>query len=85
MDDHIVNDVLNLKPEFASKVIGALGSCVQATLGLIRHEAIETQTAQGFYILVRCYGVLFRIGASMELKRDGYVKTALPSIRDLSL
>lgn len=81
MDDHIVEDILRLKPEYGKKVSDLIGSCTEATLGLIRHEGIEAQTAQGFYILVRCYGVLYRIGASLELKRLGYKKTALPAIQ----
>ena len=77
MDDHILEDVLCLQPEYAKKVSGTVGSCVWSTLALIRHEAIEAQTAEGFYVLVRCYCVMFRIGASIELKRLGYSKVKL--------
>jgi len=76
MDDHIVNDILHLKSDDASKLARVLTNCTQATLGLIRHEGIEAQTAQGFYILVRCYCVFFRIGESIELTRLKYKKVA---------
>jgi hypothetical protein len=74
MDEHILRDVLRLpldSPE-ARKISDTLLSCALATLGLIRHEGIETQTELGFYILTRSYTVLFRIGAAIELKRLGY-------------
>ena len=35
-------------------------------------EGIEAQTELGFYVLVRTYSVLFRIGAAIELQRLGY-------------
>ncbi|MCQ2172554.1 MAG: hypothetical protein MJZ17_07385 [Bacteroidales bacterium] len=35
-------------------------------------QDIETQTELGFYILNRCYSVMFRIGAAVELRRLGY-------------
>lgn len=72
MDEHILGDVLHLKEDHAKKVSDALSSCAQATMGLIRHEQIEAQTAEGFYILVRAYGVIYEIGAAMELHRLGY-------------
>ncbi len=74
MDEHILRDLLRLpldSPE-AKKISDTLLSCALATLGLIRHEGIETQTELGFYILTRSYTVLFRIGAAIELKRLGY-------------
>lgn len=77
MDDHILEDVLRLTPEHGKKVSDTVGSCVWAALGLIRHEGIESQTAEGFFVLVRCYTVMFRIGASLELKRLGYSKVAV--------
>lgn len=72
MDDHIVADVLHLKADAAEKIKNVLDSCALATLGLIRHEGIEAQTSDGFYVLVRSYGVMFRIGMSIELTRKGY-------------
>ncbi|MCQ2176966.1 MAG: hypothetical protein MJY41_03390 [Bacteroidales bacterium] len=72
MDEHILSDVLHLKQEYADKVSSVLNNCAQATLGLIRHEGIESQTSLGFYVLVRAYSVIFEIGAAIEFKRLGY-------------
>jgi len=72
MDDHIVGSVLRLDPLVASKLKDCLLSMVEATLGLISHEGIETETKDGFFVLSRCYSVFYRIGASLELHRLGY-------------
>lgn len=77
MDDHIVEDILKLDKDSAAKVIDTLKDCTLAAQGLIRHEFIEPQTADGFFVLVRCYTVLFRIGCSLELTRLGYKKQKL--------
>jgi len=72
MDDHVVESVLRLDPLIASKLKNCLLSMVEATLGLISHEGIETETKDGFFVLARCYSVFYRIGASLELHRLGY-------------
>lgn len=79
MDEHILRDILGLPLESdeAKKISDTLSSCALATLGLIRHEGIEPQTSQGFFILVRSYSVLYRIGAAIELKRLRYKKVAV--------
>ena len=77
MDDHIVDDVLRLDSLIADKIRKTVLNCTQATQDLLRHEGIETRSEFGFYILVRCYSALFRIGVSLELHRLGYRKTAL--------
>ena len=79
MDEHILHGVLGLDLDSAEakKISNTLQNCALAALGLIRHEGIETQTALGFYVLARTYGVLYRIGESMELHRLGYRKVAL--------
>ena len=74
MDDHITGDILRLGAEPAKKLSRAVLNCTQATLDLLRHEGIETDTEYGFYVLVRCYSVMFRLGASIELNRLGYKK-----------
>lgn len=80
MDEHILHDIfyLNLEKDEAKKIQGAMMNCAEACLGLIRHEGFEAQTADGFYILVRAYGVFYRIGAAIALKRMGYRKQAMP-------
>ena len=72
MDDHIMQDVLQLPDEVSKKCSSFLDSCSLAALGLIRHEGIEAQTASGFYVMVRCCSVMFRLGATLELRLLGY-------------
>ena len=72
MDEHILRDLLCLPEQIGKKISDTLDSCALAALGLIRHEGIEAQTELGFYVLVRTYSVLFRIGAAIELQRLGY-------------
>lgn len=72
MDEHILWEVLALPEAIGKKLSDTLDSCVLAALGLIRHEGIEAQTELGFYVLVRTYSVLYRIGAAIELQRLGY-------------
>lgn len=77
MDEHILKDELHLKPEYASRMSDTLLSCSQAALALMEHEGIETQTSLGFYALARTYTVMYRLGASIELRRLGYRKVLL--------
>ena len=49
----------------------------EATLGLISHEGIETETKDGFFVLSRCYTVFYKLGASLELRRLGYEKSCI--------
>ena len=81
MDEHIAGDVLTLDEDTLSRVRETLLSCAYATRTLIRHEGIELQTATGFYVLVRAYTVMFRLGAAIELVRLGYKMVGLkPSV-----
>ncbi len=75
MDENILQNCLGMELESpeAKKTSDTLLSCALAVLGLIQHEGIETQTEQGFYILARCYTVLYKIGAAIQLFRNGYV------------
>lgn len=77
MDENIVGNILNLREDYALKLKECLYSCAEATLGLIRHQGIEAQTSNGFYVLVRAYTVFYQIGASLELKRLGYNMVAV--------
>lgn len=79
MDEHVLQDMLNLDLDSAEavKIRECLLSCATATLGLIRYEGIETQTEAGFYILARAYSVLFRVGVAIELKRLSYKKVSI--------
>lgn len=77
MDDHIVNDILHLNAAQIEKLKKCMLNCTQATLDLLRHEQIEVQTEFGFYVLVRCYTAMYRIGEAIELSRLGYKKQAV--------
>ena len=72
MDEHILGDVLHLREDYAAALTDNMSSLAVATLSLIRHEGVEARTAEGFYILVRAYTVLYEIGAALELHRLGY-------------
>lgn len=80
MDDHIVADILHLNDQQAAKLKRCVINCSQATMDLLRHENIETQTEYGFYVLVRCYCAMFRIGEAIELNRLGYKKQRVQGI-----
>lgn len=80
MDEHILGPMLSLTPEYAAKLSDAFYSCAESTLGLMRHEGIEAQTKDGFYILVRAYCVFYRLGAAVELQRLGY-KLVKPGLK----
>lgn len=74
MDENIIQRVLglDLSSPSASAIKSKLQNCASAVLALYRHEHIEIQTEAGFYILVRSFGVMYRIGAAVELARLGY-------------
>ena len=74
MDEHILYEFIGLTPDQGKKLSDLLDSCALACLGLIRHQGIEAQTADGFYCLARAYTVFFRIGAALELERLAYKK-----------
>ncbi len=72
MDEHILSDILGLDAAAAARLSDSVSGCAVAALSLVRHEGIEAQTADGFFVLVRIYCVMFRLGSAMELKRLGY-------------
>jgi len=80
MDDHILQDVLKLDSQQAERISSSIKNCSIAALELMRHEQIETDTAFGFYALTRCYCVMFRLGAAIQLKALGYRKVPLSGI-----
>ena len=77
MDEYITGVMLHLKEDWIQKLCDAFYSCAESTLALIRHEGIEPQTPEGFYILVRSYCVFYKLGAAVELQRLGYSKVKL--------
>ena len=77
MDEYITGVQLHLKEDWIQKLCSAFYSCAENTLALIRHEGIEPQTSEGFYILVRSYCVFYKLGAAVELQRLGYSKVGI--------
>lgn len=82
MDEHIVEKILGLSldsPE-AKEIEAMMRRLSQLALTLIRRENIEPQSRVAFYIYSKVVAIMFRIGASMELLRLGYVcrKADLP-------
>ena len=82
MDEHIVQHVLGLSLESkeASQLEAVIRSCAQTAVTLIRREQIEPQSPMAFHVFARAVKVMYRIGASLELKRLGYKfeEVALP-------
>lgn len=74
MDENIIRNILGLDidGEAACRLKSTLQNCASAILGLYRHQNIEIRSEEGFYILVRSFGVMYRIGAALELSRLGY-------------
>ena len=74
MDEHIVQNILKLKLESpeATRIEEIMRGLAQTAITTIRHEQVEGQTTQAFYIFARTTRVMFRLGAAMELYRLGY-------------
>ncbi len=74
MDDHIVQDILRLDTGSteAGVISRTLLACTQHAVSRIRHEGIERQTSMAFHIFARTTRAMFRIGAAIQLKKDGY-------------
>ena len=74
MDEHIVTDILGMPLDSteAKQLMNILLCCAQKAVTFIRHEQIEHQTVKAFHIFARTVKVMFRTGASIELKRLGY-------------
>ena len=73
MDEHIVRDFLELPldGEEANQLADIIRRCGQTTAGMIRHEQIEPQSTQAIHIFARDCRALFRLGASIALRRLG--------------
>lgn len=75
LDENIIENVLHLpldSPE-AADIEAMMRRLAQKALTLMRHENIEPQSRTAFYAYSRILNVMFRLGASMELLRLGYV------------
>lgn len=74
MDDHIVQDILGYAPGSAQAGViqKIMLACTQQAISKIRHEGIERQTALAFHIFARAARAMFRIGAAIQLRKEGY-------------
>lgn len=74
MDEHIIQHVLGLSLESkeAQELESLIRSCAQAAVTLIRREQIEPQSPMAFHVFARTIKVMYRVGASLELRRLGY-------------
>ena len=74
MDEYIVQNILGLTLDSvdAKQIMNILLCCAQKATTFIQHEHIEHQTVKAFHVFARTVKVMFRIGAALELKRQGY-------------
>lgn len=74
MDDHITEYLYGLRKwtteakQFQDKV----KQLAEATVTAIRHEGVEPQSQQAFYLFHSACKVMYFLGASIGLKRMGY-------------
>ena len=76
MDENVLYNLCGYgrSSEEASHLVDTLLSATDAALALISHGNIRLDTEEGFYILVRSFEVMYRIGASICLHKLGYKK-----------
>lgn len=80
MDDHIVWDLLafakgSTEEGVSKKIVECLST---STWTFIRHSSVESGTRDALLAFERACRCMFRIGASIELKRLGYRYHAVP-------
>lgn len=75
LDENVVEHILHLpldSPQ-AADIEAMMRRLAQQALTLMRREKIEPQSRAAFYAYSRVLTIMFRLGASMELLRLGYV------------
>ncbi len=74
MDERILGDILGVEVSgpAAEEIEDHLRSLAQVALSAIRHENIEPQSEMAYRVFAISCKQMFRMGASMELKRMGY-------------
>ena len=74
MDEFIVQNILGLTLDSteAKQIMNILLCCAQKAVTFIQHEHIEAQTVKAFHIFARTVRVLYKTGASIQLRRLGY-------------
>lgn len=82
LDEHIVEHILHLPldGQEAADIEAMMRRLAQKALTMLRRENVEPQSRTAFYAYSRVLNTMFRLGASMELMRLGYVcqKVNLP-------
>lgn len=72
MDEVVRGEILMLKDKDYDQMEKIVQGCAQQVLNKIRYEKVEPQSPLAFHIYVRSITVLYKIGASIELKALGY-------------
>lgn len=72
LDEVVSGDILMLKGDECKQKQSVVLACAELTLSHIRAEHIEPQSPRAYYVFARSVSVLFRLGASIELKSLGY-------------
>lgn len=72
MDEEIRQKVLGMGGEEFTNCEKLVQNCAQQVLNKIRHENISPQSPLAFHVFVRSIKVLYKIGASVELRALGY-------------
>lgn len=74
MDDNIIENILHLNPKSkdAEQIEAIIRTCAQTTISFIRHEQIEPQSPTAYHAFIKACKVMYKTGASIELKRLGY-------------
>lgn len=74
MDEYIVRNImgLSLDSPVAKNFEEVMRRCAYFALNIVRHENIEPQSPMAYYVFARVVKTMYRIGASIELKRLGY-------------
>lgn len=82
LDENILVNILRLPldSQEATDIEAMMRRLSQKALTILRHENIEPQSRTAFYAYSRVLNVMYRLGASMQLLRMGYVcqKVNLP-------
>ena len=69
-----MKDIIGYEPSSteAGVITKTIFCCTQKAIDAIRHENIEGQTAMAFHTFARAARAMFKTGAAIELKREGY-------------
>lgn len=72
LDEVVRGDILGLKDAAYTACEDQVRTLSQFVLDQMRHEQFEAGTAIAFHVYARSIKVLYRLGAAIELRRNGY-------------